>query len=529
MKKTLLLIALGMFSLQANALTLTDNSVVYTTEIDTSENFNGTTEKGVAVTFDSSVGFLSGWDAKNSLTLTLNKGWTTEQHLIYATAQYTAADQEAGTPASVTPDSASSFGFIANADGTIVGQAQGNKWTTNTFVAANKITDTVTVTLEKDTKGTSMTDANGVSIYNKDTLRYSAGNTSNLYVNTGLVSTITLTEYGAAATEFYASNAAGTWTKTFAASEVAALTAATANDGQKHKVMSDSEHLGKGNIVVGGNSQLFLESYGNGGDLTVEDNIYIGQTSFNEGGYEGVAIRFGNNGSVKTTVSGNVYLVDSATLKSGGTKAIEISGAVTDVVDGVDTGSTLTVTGQGFTFSGNVNLTGLTLNNSAIFTGSVNVGTLTLANGVTMTTSEAITTSAVVTTGAAALTSDLTLVGTAEAPLTLTLGGTLDLNGNALELGNVTLGGSLLQSLLDGSATSVTLFTNVSMFNGETAFDAAVPGYTVFTNAAMQPGVGAYELAYAGGNITLTIVPEPATATLSLLALAGLAARRRRK
>ena len=30
-------------------------------------------------------------------------------------------------------------------------------------------------------------------------------------------------------------------------------------------------------------------------------------------------------------------------------------------------------------------------------------------------------------------------------------------------------------------------------------------------------------------NLTVAIVPEPATATLSLLALAGLAARRRRK
>ncbi len=36
-------------------------------------------------------------------------------------------------------------------------------------------------------------------------------------------------------------------------------------------------------------------------------------------------------------------------------------------------------------------------------------------------------------------------------------------------------------------------------------------------------------VADATGSITTNVVPEPATATLSLLALAGLAARRRRK
>ncbi len=515
-----------MLSLQAHALTLTDNTVVYTTEINTSEDFAGTTKKGIDVTFDSSVGYLNGWDAKDSLTLTLNKGWTTDQNLIYATAQYTAADGD--TPASVSPHTSYSFGFNAKADGTIIGAQAGAADYGTTSIAANKITDTVTVTLEKSSEGTSMTDANGTSIYNQSSLRYSSGVTSNLYVNTSLVSTITLKEYDAA-TEFYASNAAGTWNKNFAASEVAVLTAATANDGSKTKITPSSDLLGKGSIVVGGDTQLFVESYGATADFSISDDIYIGQTSFSESNYSGVAIRFGNNDSVKTYVTGNIYLVEDASIKSGGKMAIEISGSVTDVVDGVNTGSTLTVTGQGFTFSGDVKLTGLTLNSSVAFTGSVNVGTLTLASDVTMTTSEDITTSAVVTTGAATLSSDLSLVGTAEAPLTLTLGGTLDMAAHDLELGNVTLGGSLLQSLLDGSATSITLFTNVGTFNGETAFDAAVPGHTVFTNAAMQPGVGAYELAYAGGNITLTLVPEPTTATLSLLALAGLAARRRRK
>ena len=42
--------------------------------------------------------------------------------------------------------------------------------------------------------------------------------------------------------------------------------------------------------------------------------------------------------------------------------------------------------------------------------------------------------------------------------------------------------------------------------------------------------VQTFDMAYSNaGTVSITLVPEPATATLSLLALAGLAARRRRK
>ena len=52
---------------------------------------------------------------------------------------------------------------------------------------------------------------------------------------------------------------------------------------------------------------------------------------------------------------------------------------------------------------------------------------------------------------------------------------------------------------------------------------ASTNGGLVFFNASVSPAVQAAEVTPSSGNI-----PEPTTATLSLLALAGLAARRRR-
>ena len=65
-----------------------------------------------------------------------------------------------------------------------------------------------------------------------------------------------------------------------------------------------------------------------------------------------------------------------------------------------------------------------------------------------------------------------------------------------------------------------------SLVLGTTAYTDAVDASTVFTGMT----AGTYNLVFANGNVSIAsaAIPEPTTATLSLLALAGLCARRRR-
>lgn len=96
-------------------------------------------------------------------------------------------------------------------------------------------------------------------------------------------------------------------------------------------------------------------------------------------------------------------------------------------------------------------------------------------------------------------------------------GGGIDLNGNALTMG------SNIQLTFDADAAdgeNVVLFKNVGSTSGDaTEFELTLNGKT--TTATLNGGN--VEVAYTAA------VPEPTTATLSLLALAALAARRRRR
>ena len=131
----------------------------------------------------------------------------------------------------------------------------------------------------------------------------------------------------------------------------------------------------------------------------------------------------------------------------------------------------------------------------------------------------------------------------------LTLNGAAELDNNKLTLGvGLTLKGDLLGSLkgITGDRT-VALFTGVSALTlGENTYEMgdvldATSGIDLskyFTLAdAQTPAVlsdeqlsSGYYLGFdANGTLYAGLIPEPTTATLSLLALAGLAARRRRK
>ncbi|MEE1265453.1 MAG: PEP-CTERM sorting domain-containing protein, partial [Akkermansia sp.] len=63
--------------------------------------------------------------------------------------------------------------------------------------------------------------------------------------------------------------------------------------------------------------------------------------------------------------------------------------------------------------------------------------------------------------------------------------------------------------------------------NSREPFNGQIAGLTIFTSSSVIGGVN--DVTKYMGTVAPVAIPEPATATLSLLALAGLAARRRRK
>lgn len=93
-------------------------------------------------------------------------------------------------------------------------------------------------------------------------------------------------------------------------------------------------------------------------------------------------------------------------------------------------------------------------------------------------------------------------------------------NGNyyTRNLGGFSTPGETEQTFAIGSGNSG---------NGRETFNGQIAGLTIFTSSNVISGVN--DVTTHMGTVAPVAIPEPATATLSLLALAGLAARRRRK
>ncbi|MDD6813714.1 MAG: PEP-CTERM sorting domain-containing protein [Akkermansia muciniphila] len=142
-------------------------------------------------------------------------------------------------------------------------------------------------------------------------------------------------------------------------------------------------------------------------------------------------------------------------------------------------------------------------------------------------------------------TDSLTVSGDSMVNANLVLNGSsLKLNnalamGSALTLNNITLSGDLLSGYIAENST-ITLFTGVdslTLGTGTASGDAITAGAKVdasdyFTNLGQGDFLLTYTGSTDGGIVALVAqrdVPEPTTATLSLLALMGLAARRRRR
>lgn len=230
-----------------------------------------------------------------------------------------------------------------------------------------------------------------------------------------------------------------------------------------------------------------------------------------------------------------------------GNHAMEISHATVEVTDGsAAVGDLLTINNK-LTDTKLINKSGVTVRSTdaagltdiAAISGNVAVtnlaalslDTLTIAAGeqVGVYTGNEMTEDAV---------AELTVKGTLtvggagaslNANLTLGSGSVLDLSaGSALTLG-CTLGleDGLTFVLSEQQLNDLTTGGSVLLMDGVDALSGTLPTSFTVTDSVGQAFGGPVALTYQGTELRL--VPEPATATLSLLALAGLAARRRRK
>lgn len=128
---------------------------------------------------------------------------------------------------------------------------------------------------------------------------------------------------------------------------------------------------------------------------------------------------------------------------------------------------------------------------------------------------------------------------TLNANLVMASGSMLELAGNSLQLGSsLTLGGVLLDEVTSQNILSLEAGSSLTLFTGVDELVLNDVSYThelensasvAFSNTELANG--RYRLVYTGsadGVVSVMAVPEPTTATLSLLALTALAARRRR-
>ena len=169
--------------------------------------------------------------------------------------------------------------------------------------------------------------------------------------------------------------------------------------------------------------------------------------------------------------------------------------------------------------------------------GTLSANGLTVAGGATLSALAPSTAVATLSLDDVATVHNTTTIGTATTDITMAAGSTLELNGGSIDLNGKALTferGITLNLTVNGSVAweeSVLLFSDVASFNGSTEDYTALASdyFTDFTGIKLSGYV--VNLVYNAEDKTLSLhnIPEPTTATLSLLALAGLAARRRRK
>lgn len=136
--------------------------------------------------------------------------------------------------------------------------------------------------------------------------------------------------------------------------------------------------------------------------------------------------------------------------------------------------------------------------------------------------------------GAATLNTSLTLAAGSTLDMTDLDAGAVTLSGALTFGGKVTMGDNLLAAV-DAMYgwQELKLFTGLSNVSlpglADATGDGKVLASDVFTNVTDTQLYVSYQVIDNVGSLMVVYVPEPATTTLSLLALAALATRRRRK
>lgn len=508
MKKTLALAALGLLCVGSHAFALS----VQDTKNYTSLTKDGTaTVNGETVTWSGNT--ITGLDNNHQILITLNHTWELGTNgkvdLIYATA-----DGSGGV---------ANWGLYAFEDGKIHGKDKDKTYKTAVEKSA------ITSLSDYPTGGVGLTlwakvgfdgvhlksQDEGTTLYSQDGLRYTTDREfQKLTVNTDYITGIAAySGYN----DYEFKNADGSWTK-----KSTSLNTYKVTSGETKFTNTVTADANK-DIVIGGGGLLFLHTNENGqkGNVAISNDIYLGKSSST---YD--SIHFGNNAGegYTTEISGDIYLVESAAISSRGDKAVNITGKVTDKnVSGstkADGGYTLTVKGKGYDFSGDVDVTGLTLanygNNTAVatFSGSVTVDQLTLNAGSIM--------------NVTGLVDDTT-----DSALSVAESITFGLNAVMNVTGSITLDASLINLAEGITFTSADEWTLINVTG--TGASLTVNGLENWTgfNVTFDETDYTSVLVQDGNSLKLTFksqsIPEPTTATLSLLALAGLAARRRRK
>lgn len=302
-----------------------------------------------------------------------------------------------------------------------------------------------------------------------------------------------------------------------------------------------------GDIIIGTKGQLYFT----GGKLT--NDVYIGGSNIyteNSAGYaySGDLRMQGDSG---VELAGNLILTDNATIVGDGNGVIsgEIQGAgknLTINVGASGINKTMTISGGGevndltvgtaahriglkfsgsdfavnsLTTSGAITVDGVTL---AIAQAETTINTLTLNAGSTIdlaNDSGTLTTSALTVNGDTSINADLVIADNS----TLTFNGGVVTLGCTVEFGEgttIALGTAYYDELEANG--KVLLFTGVDAVNG------LINGLeNVVVTGDFTPGK-LIAVQQTDGSFNIYATPEPATATLSLLALAGLVTRRRR-
>lgn len=286
--------------------------------------------------------------------------------------------------------------------------------------------------------------------------------------------------------------------------------------------------------AVSGTGNFVINQSGKTVDLTFSGNVYSWANTGNADAYTGMRVA---NGTANVTFSGdntnNVRVALNADSKSGAVG----SGTLNVIVDRnatftniVNVNSIRINAGKTVTFqNGTVNTDAITVEAGASLNlsaqASRNVGSVTL-NGGTLTLgnhSVNLTTTDLTVSAASTLNANLVVANNGTLAFSsgalLTMGCDVTIDGDVV---TVMIDRSELASIMNGQ--ELTLITNINQLTLNDNID-------VHFKDANDQSLDGYGLRLDRGKdgISLVVTPEPATATLSLLALAAICARRKRR